>query len=124
MNMPNKNGLVLLKEFNELERDSYAPVMILTAQTDNEIRIKALEAGARDFLCKPFDLMEVALRIRNMIEVRLLNNQVQMYNEILEGKIQERSVDLAASQLRLEHEIAERQKMMEKIKQAPVHSGE
>ncbi len=124
MNMPHKDGLTLLKEFNELEKDSYAPVMILTAQTDNKIRLQALEAGTRDFLSKPFDLLEVALRIRNMIEVRLLNNQVKMYNEILEGKVQERSVDLAASQLRLEHEIAERQKMMEELKRAPAASGE
>ncbi len=123
MNMPHKDGLTLLKEFNELEKDSYAPVMILTAQTDNKIRIEALEAGARDFLSKPFDLVEVSLRIRNMIEVRLLNNQVKMYNEILEGKVQERSVDLAATQLRLEHEIAQRQKMVEEIKRAPTVSG-
>jgi cyclic di-GMP phosphodiesterase len=116
MNMPHKDGLTLLEEFNQLEIDNYPPVMVLTAQTDKEIRLKALKAGARDFLSKPFDLIEVSLRIKNMLETRLLSNQVRMYSRILEEKFQERSVDLAASQLKLEHEIEERQKMVRKLK--------
>jgi len=110
LNMPHKDGFTLLEEFNHLERDNYPPVMVLTAQGEKGARIKALKAGARDFLSKPFDLIEVSLRIKNMLEIRLLNNRLLMYSRILEEKIQERSVDLVASQLRLEHKIEERKK--------------
>ncbi len=118
LNMPHVDGMTLLKQFNNVEKDNYAPVMILTAQSDNEIRFEALEAGAKDFLSKPFDLFEVILRIKNMLEVRLLVNQLSKYNAILEEKIQDRNLDLAESQSRLEHEIAEREKVMRQLKRS------
>ncbi|MFQ5451744.1 MAG: response regulator [Nitrospinaceae bacterium] len=105
LNMPHMNGFQVLEQLKEIEKEYYAPVMILTAQPDHQTRINALDAGAKDFLSKPFDLLEVSIRIRNMLEVRLLNNQVLLYNQMLADKVQGCSVDLAAAQLRLEHEM-------------------
>jgi len=72
----------------------FPPVMVLTAQTDMDTKIKALAAGALDFLHKPFDRVEALTRIRNMIEVQLLHKQVRRQKEELEHKVQERTQEL------------------------------
>jgi diguanylate cyclase (GGDEF)-like protein len=64
------------------ESDSYLPVIVLTAQPGHKLR--ALQAGAKDFISKPFDLVEVKTRIHNMLEVRLLYTKVENYNKVLE----------------------------------------
>ena len=70
MNMPGMNGFEVIERLKQIEGDEYLPVLVVTAEADYKLR--ALEAGARDFLCKPFDRLEVVTRIRNMLEVRLL----------------------------------------------------
>jgi PAS domain S-box-containing protein len=71
---------------------------VLTAQPGHKLR--ALQAGARDFISKPFDLLEVKTRIRNMLEVRLLYKQLGHYNEMLEGTVKERTAELRESEAR------------------------
>jgi two-component system, cell cycle response regulator len=70
LQMPELNGFQVMKGLKEIEQDGYLPVLALTAQPS--FKIAALEAGARDFISKPFDLLEVHKRIHNMLEVRLL----------------------------------------------------
>ena len=62
--------------------------------------MRALEAGAKDFISKPFDLVEVKTRIHNMLEVRLLYKQLENYNEMLEQTVQERTAELRDSEAR------------------------
>ena len=62
--------------------DGYLPVIVLTAQPGHKLR--ALQAGAKDFISKPFDLIEVKTRIHNMLEVRLLYRQLEELNKVLE----------------------------------------
>ncbi len=103
LNMPKVNGFQVMEILQELEKDSYLPVLILTAQNDKFTRLKALKKGAKDFVNKPFDLAEVCFRIKNILEVRLLHNQIKNQNKILEQKIQERTKELKESHEHLMH---------------------
>ena len=92
--MPHLDGYQVMAQLREISGGDYLPVMVLTAQTDQDTKIKALDAGAMDFLHKPFDRVEVLTRIRNMIEARLLHNQVRDQNAILEVRVRERTREL------------------------------
>lgn len=74
MQMPDMNGLEVMEGLREIEKDAYLPVLAITG--DARYKIAALERGARDFITKPFDLLEVQKRIHNMLEVRLLYKTV------------------------------------------------
>ena len=74
------------------------PVIALTAQPGH--KLLALQAGARDFISKPFDLVEVKLRIRHMLEARVLYRMLEAHNEVLERTVQERTAALQASEAR------------------------
>ena len=78
LQMPGMDGFQVMEGLKEIEAESYLPVLVITAQPDHKLR--ALKAGARDFISKPFDLAEVLLRVRNLIEVRLLHQKLTIYN--------------------------------------------
>src|SRR6185295_8550020 len=71
LQMPHMDGFQVMERLKEVETGGYLPVLVLTAQPDHKLR--ALQAGAKDFVSKPLDLAEVLMRVHNMIEVRLLN---------------------------------------------------
>jgi adenylate cyclase len=73
LNMPVMDGFTVMENLKTLEPGSYIPVLVVTAQSDHKLR--ALRAGARDFISKPFELAEVLVRVRNLIEVRLLHRR-------------------------------------------------
>eukprot|EP01034_Spumella_vulgaris_P046552 gene46552-58042_t len=84
LQMPELNGFQVMKGLKEIEQDGYLPVLALTAQPS--FKIAALEAGARDFISKPFDLLEVHKRIHNMLEVRLLYKELEPKKEVEGGR--------------------------------------
>jgi PAS domain S-box-containing protein len=96
--MPDMDGFEVMDGLKEIETDAYLSVLVITAQPDH--KLKALAAGAKDFLTKPFNLLEVVTRIHNMLEVRLLYKKLEQYNRLLEQKVLERTVELAASEER------------------------
>src|SRR3954469_11758111 len=69
LQMPVMDGFEVMEGLKQIEGDGYMPVLVITAQPDHKLR--ALRAGAKDFVSKPFDLAEVLMRVRNMLEVRL-----------------------------------------------------
>jgi len=71
LQMPGSDGFQVMEGLKDIEQDAYLPVLVITAQPDQKLR--ALRAGAKDFVSKPFDLAEVLARVRNMLEVRLLH---------------------------------------------------
>jgi CheY-like chemotaxis protein len=73
--MPGMDGFQVMEGLKEIEEDSYLPVIVITAQPAHKLR--ALQAGAKDFVSKPFDLAEVLARVHNMLEVRLLHTELQ-----------------------------------------------
>ena len=82
LNMPGMDGFQVMENLKELEKDSYLPVLVITAQPEHKMR--ALKAGARDFVSKPFDLSEVLVRARNLLEVRLLHRRTrELYEQVL-----------------------------------------
>ncbi len=92
--MPFVDGFEVMAQLRDIAGDDYVPILVLTAQTDMDTRIKALAAGAKDFLNKPVDHSEALMRVRNMLEVRLLHKQIKEQNLVLEEKIAERTREL------------------------------
>jgi len=87
LQMPGMDGFQVMEGLKEIETDGYLPVLVITAQPDHKLR--ALQAGAKDFVSKPFDLAEVLMRVRNMLEVRLLHKQTLNYSKALEQTVQQ-----------------------------------
>jgi PAS domain S-box-containing protein len=98
LQMPGMDGFQVIEDLKAAGTDSYLPVIVLTAQPAHKLR--ALQAGAKDFVSKPFDLVEVKTRIHNMLEVRLLYRRLADYNKILELTVQQRTAELRESEAR------------------------
>src|SRR3954465_12264108 len=82
LQMPGLDGFQVMDALKEIETEGYLPVLVITAQPEHKLR--ALKAGARDFVSKPFDVAEVLLRVRNMVEVRLLQFEAKkLYDEVV-----------------------------------------
>ena len=98
LQMPGMDGFQVMEALKTNAADSYLPVLVITAQPGHKLR--ALQAGARDFVSKPFDLLEVKTRIRNLLEVRLLYRKLENYSKELEQTVQERTAELRESEAR------------------------
>ena len=90
--MPGMDGFQVMEGLKEIEPDGYFPVLVITAQPAHKLR--ALEAGAKDFISKPFDLLELQTRIHNLLEVRLLYKKIENYSIVLEQRVEERTLEL------------------------------
>ncbi len=90
LQMPDLNGFQVMEGLKEIETEGYLPVLVITAQPDEKLR--ALKAGAKDFVSKPFDLAEVLARVQNLLEVRLLHSETKkLYKQVVaEQKVSER----------------------------------
>jgi adenylate cyclase len=88
--MPGMDGFQVMENLREIGKDGYIPVIVITAQPDHKLR--ALKAGARDFLSKPVDLAEVLIRVHNHLETRVLQRETQRLYErvVAEQKVSER----------------------------------
>jgi PAS domain S-box-containing protein len=98
LQMPVMDGFQVMDGLKTNEAESYLPVIVLTAQPGHKQR--ALQSGAKDFISKPFDLVEVKTRIHNMLEVRLLYKRLTQFNQVLEDTLQERTAELRESEAR------------------------
>jgi len=103
LQMPGMDGFQVMEGLKEIGTDGYLPVLVITAQPDQKLR--AFAAGAKDFVSKPFDLVEAQTRIHNMLEVRLLykklkhtNQVLEHYNQMLEQDVLKRTVELRESE--------------------------
>lgn len=98
LQMPVMDGFQVMEGLKTNQADSYLPVIVLTAQPGHKLR--ALQMGAKDFISKPFDLVEVKTRIHNMLEVRLLYKKLAEFNKVLEQAVAERTAELRESEAR------------------------
>ena len=87
LQMPGMDGFQVMECLKEIEEDGYLPVLVITAQPAHKLR--ALEAGAKDFVSKPFDLAELRARVHNILEVRLLHLETRNYSKVLEETVRE-----------------------------------
>ncbi len=98
LKMPGMDGFQVMEALKAIETESYIPVLVITAEPGHKLR--ALLAGAKDFISKPFDVTEVKTRIHNMLEVRLLHRRLDNHNKMLELTVLERTAELRASEAR------------------------
>lgn len=98
LQMPHMDGFQVMECLKANIENDYLPVIVLTAQPGH--KLQALKAGAKDFISKPFDVVEVKTRIHNMLEVRLLYKKLENYNKILEDTVRERTAELRESEAR------------------------
>ena len=87
LQMPGMDGFEVMECLKEIEEDGYLPVLVITAQPDQKLR--ALQAGAKDFVSKPFDMAELRARVHNILEVRLLHLETKRYSQVLEETVRE-----------------------------------
>lgn len=99
--MPYLDGFQVMEQLNMFIEDDYLPIVMITAQNDPKLKLKALYKGVKDFIVKPFDHAEVIMRIRNNLETRLMYNEVKLHNRQLEEKVQERIREIQDFQVEL-----------------------
>ncbi|MFA6243870.1 MAG: adenylate/guanylate cyclase domain-containing protein [Candidatus Hydrogenedentales bacterium] len=100
LQMPGMDGFQVMEGLKEIETGGYLPVLVVTAQPDHKLR--ALRAGAKDFVSKPFDLIEVLTRAGNMLEVRLLHTETKNHAKMLQQTLLE--VEESREQIRRQSE--------------------
>jgi len=107
LRMPHMDGFQIMEHLQgEISEGEYFPILVLTGDLSPEVREQALSMGARDFVTKPFDSTEALLRIKNLLEARVLHLQLQAHNQTLEERVRERTRDLAEAQLEILNRLA------------------
>ncbi len=102
LTMPHLTGFEVMEQLKSiLGENSFLPILVLTADITNEAKIKALSGGASDFLTKPFDLLEVGLRIKNLLFSSFLQQQLVDQNRLLDEKVNERTRELLLKNVEL-----------------------
>lgn len=98
--MPHLDGFAVMAQIRAATSpDEYLPILVLTADMATETRHQALAAGAKDFLSKPFDSIELSLRIRLLAETRMLHMRMREQNRSLEERVQERTLMLTQAEV-------------------------
>ncbi|MGE0269310.1 MAG: HD domain-containing phosphohydrolase [Candidatus Omnitrophota bacterium] len=97
--MPSVTGFEVMEQLRQMHADTFLPIIVLSHDSDHQARFKALESGAKDFLNKPYDRIEVLIRFRNLIEAQMLHKQAKDQNRLLEDKVKERTRQLSNTQL-------------------------
>jgi len=104
--MPQLDGFQIIEQLSDFRKDHYLPILAVSEEKSSAFRIKALQAGATDFISQPYENIEIVSRIRNMVMMRILNLQVENQNKLLESKVQERTQELRATQLDIIRRLA------------------
>ena len=100
--MPHVDGFTILESLRAAARESFFPIIVLTADANESTKLRALRAGATDFLLKPFDQLEVLLRMTNLLETRRLHVQLDMQLAAFEDAVRERTSELREAQVQLQ----------------------
>lgn len=95
--MPGMDGYEVCRRFREDPSTKFTPIIMLTALGDQVSRNKGLDAGANDFLTKPVDGTEIAIRVKNLLRVKEFEDFLRQHNQILEKQVQERTAQLIES---------------------------
>ena len=99
IHMPKMDGFAVMRQLKSLRPDDYLPILILSNEEEKDICYRALRSGAKDFLHKTADRAEIVLRVRNLLEVRLLHTALADQNALLEQKVKERTHELYEAQV-------------------------
>ena len=99
LNLPGIDGFEAMKRLKAIDPEDYLPILVISGENEENVHLSALNAGAKDFLSKPYDRSKVLLRSRNLIEVRLLHCEVKDKNKELERMVRERTKELRDSRI-------------------------
>ncbi len=99
--MPDMDGHEVVRRIKEDAATSSIPVIMVTALDDRKSRLTSLEAGAEDFLTKPVDRAELRMRVRNLLRLKALSDQLDNQGKFLESEVRARTKDLLATQAAL-----------------------
>ncbi len=102
----NSEGFRMMEELRKIEPSSYLPILVVTS-LEREFRLKALKSGARDLLRKPFNEIELIRRAENIIEARLLHNEMRLRNDLLNKNIEERTKQLQDCRLEVIYRLGQ-----------------
>ena len=105
--MPQVDGFQIMEQLIPFRQGHYLPILALSEDKGVDIRLKALQSGATDFLNKPYENIEILFRIRNMIEMRIMHMEVEDQNRALESKVAERTKDVRENQLDIIRRLAQ-----------------
>lgn len=100
--MPHVDGFTILESLRAKNGQTFFPIIVLTADANENTKLRALRAGATDFLLKPFDQLEVLLRMTNLLEARRLHLQLDLKVAAFEDAIRERTAELREAQSQLQ----------------------
>ena len=95
--MPPPDGFAILEALRSETEENFLPVVVLTVDTNEQTKLRALECGATDFLVKPFDHIEVGLRIRNLLKSRRAHRLLDNQRSALEDAVCQRTTELRAT---------------------------
>ncbi len=97
--MPKVSGFDVMNRLRREYPEDYLPIIVISSESDDTIHLRALSAGAKDFISKPYDRAKVILRCKNLIETNLLHNEIKNKNKNLAQIIYERTAELHQSRL-------------------------
>lgn len=107
LHMPHLDGLAVLDQLARvIHDDDYLPVIVLTGDSTLEAKEQALSRGAKDFLSKPLNRVEMQLRVKNLLQTRWLHVELQRHNVNLAEKVRERTRDLELAKLEILQRLA------------------
>lgn len=101
LNMPHMDGYQVLNALQALDDPMLPPVVILTAQHGRDFLLRALSAGARDYLTKPFDRNELLMRVRNLLDAHLAHRLLNDQKDVLEERVRLRTDELQRTRLQV-----------------------
>jgi DNA-binding NtrC family response regulator len=116
--MPGMDGFEVCRSIKSDDLYRHTPVVLITSHTDMVNRIRGIEVGAEDFITKPFDSSEVLARIKMLLHVKSLNEELQSAHDDLEVTVAERTRELTRANLQLTQEIEERRRGEESLRRA------
>lgn len=106
LHMPELDGFQVMAQLQPHMGDTYLPILVLTGDQRVETKHRALSSGAADFVDKPFDVLEVLLRIRNLLQIRVLQASLRDQNAYLEESVRQRTGELEAARLEVLERLA------------------
>lgn len=107
LHMPEVDGFDLMRTFvDQIGEEDYAPILVLTGDDRIDIRERALESGAKDFVQKPFEPTEVIARLRNLIDTARMHRRLRSFNDELAMRVEEKTADVVAAKLEVLDRLA------------------